>query len=151
MKARTGKKPSRLSSDVAAFHRACGLPGQRLPSITEVSDAQLELRHSMLCEEVEELGAATDARNLVAMADALADIVYVAFGTAYTLGIDLDEVLREVHRANMTKLTPDGTPLFHPNGKVAKSQHYLPPRIQQVLERQSLSGQALAGGNTPER
>ena len=71
--------------------------------------------------------------DLVGIADALADIVYVAYGTALTYGIDLDAVLHEVHRSNMSKLGSDGKPLIREDGKVLKSERYFPPDIESVL------------------
>lgn len=67
------------------------------------------------------------------VADALADIVYVVYGTALTYGIDLDSVLREVHRANMSKLGADGKPLLRQDGKVLKSDRYRPPDIAPIV------------------
>lgn len=72
----------------------------------------------------------------VEVADALADIVYVAYGTALTYGIDLDAVLQEVHRSNMSKLGPDGRPILREDGKVLKGPGYFPPAIGEVLRTQ---------------
>ena len=80
---------------------------------------------------------ASQKEDLVAIADALADIVYVIYGTALTYGIDLDSVLREVHRSNMSKLGGDGKPLLRGDGKVIKSERYFPPDISSVLSTQS--------------
>ena len=67
------------------------------------------------------------------VAEAVADIVYVVYGTALTYGIDLDPVLREVHRANMSKLGADGKPLLRQDGKVLKSDRYRPPDIAPIV------------------
>ena len=67
------------------------------------------------------------------VAEAVADIVYVVYGTALTYGIDLDSVLREVHRANMSKLGADGKPLLRQDGKVLKSDRYRPPDIAPIV------------------
>ena len=69
-------------------------------------------------EEVGKFVAASEKGDLVGIADALADIVYVVYGTALTYGLDLDAVLREVHRSNMSKLGSDGKPLIRDDGKV---------------------------------
>ncbi|AGP51608.1 hypothetical protein M271_26385 [Streptomyces rapamycinicus NRRL 5491] len=70
------------------------------------------------------------------LAHELADVVYVAYGTALVHGIDLDEVIAEIHRANMTKLGPDGRPTLRADGKVLKGPHYQAPDIPAVLRRQ---------------
>lgn len=88
-------------------------------------------------EEFGELIQAVAQRDLVAIADALADIVYVAYGTALTYGVDLDAVLHEVHRANMSKLDADGRPIRRADGKVLKSDRYSPPDVAAVLRRAS--------------
>ena len=80
--------------------------------------------------------AASHRRDLVGMADALADIVYVAYGTAISFGLDLDMLLDEVHRSNMSKLDERGRPIMRDDGKVLKSPRYEPPRIEATLRRQ---------------
>lgn len=95
-----------------------------------------ELRISLLEEEVSELVTATHARDLVGIADALADITYVVYGTALTYGIDLDCVLSEVHRSNMSKLDRKGKPIIRADGKVLKSERYSPPNVAAVLKHQ---------------
>ena len=80
----------------------------------------MTLRQALIEEEVGELQAAAGAGDLVGVADALADIVYVAYGTAHVYGIDLDAVLDEVHASNMTKLGADGRPVRRADGKILK-------------------------------
>jgi predicted HAD superfamily Cof-like phosphohydrolase len=125
-----------MAAAVAEFHRAFNLPMRQLPS-AEIDDALARLRVALLEEEVSEFVAASEKADLIGIADALADIVYVAYGTALTYGIDLDSALREVHRSNMSKLGSDGTPLIRGDGKVLKSERYFPPDIAAVLSRQS--------------
>jgi len=120
---------------VLAFHEAFDLPRQALPN-AHVAEALAELRVDLLCEEVQEFADATKQRNLVGLADALADIVYVAYGTAITYGIDLDEVIAEVHLSNMSKLGRSGRPLLRDDGKVLKPPCYRPPDVTRVLEEQ---------------
>jgi predicted HAD superfamily Cof-like phosphohydrolase len=120
---------------VAEFHRAFNLPMRQLPS-TEIDYALARLRIALLEEEVSEFVTASEKGDLIGITDALADIVYVAYGTALTYGIDLDSALREVHRSNMSKLGSGGTPLIRSDGKVLKSEHYFPPDIAAVLSRQ---------------
>jgi predicted HAD superfamily Cof-like phosphohydrolase len=122
-------------AQVLDFHEAFDLPREPLPS-AYVTDVVARLRVRLLREEVEEFAAATERRNLVGIADALADIVYVAYGSAVTYGINLDAVLSEVHRANMSKLDEQGRPVLREDGKVLKSARYCPPDVPTVLERQ---------------
>jgi predicted HAD superfamily Cof-like phosphohydrolase len=124
-----------IAEAVAAFHATFGLPHSDEPTV-DIPDGLAALRVRLLAEEVDEFAAATEQRDLVGIADALADIVYVAYGSAITYGIDLDAVLAEVHRSNMTKLDTDGRVLLREDGKVAKSQNYTPPNIADVLRGQ---------------
>lgn len=124
--------PSRM---VLEFHAAFGLPWSEKPS-SDVNPSLGALRVALLGEEVEEFAEATANHDLVGIADALADIVYVAYGAAATYGIDLDAVLSEVHRANMSKLGPDGRPILRADGKVMKGENYLQPDVARVLESQ---------------
>ena len=104
---------------------AFNLPVRQLPS-AEIDHALARLRVALLEEEVGEFVAASVKGDLAGVADALADIVYVVYGTALTYGIDLDAVLREVHRSNMSKLGSDGKPLIREDGKVLKSEKHFP-------------------------
>lgn len=70
------------------------------------------------------------------LAHELADVVYVAYGTALVHGIDLDAVIAEIHRANMTKLGPDGRVSRRADGKVLKGDHYQAPDVSDVLRNQ---------------
>ncbi|MTD16446.1 nucleotide pyrophosphohydrolase [Nakamurella sp. YIM 132087] len=124
------------AAQVAEFHRAFGLPVRDLP-VTGVSDEERRLRLALVEEEVGELREAAEAGDLVGVADALADIVYVVYGTAHTYGIDLDAVIDEVHASNMTKLGADGRPVRRADGKVLKGPDYRPPDIPAVLAKQS--------------
>ena len=130
-----GLRRSDVAAAVAEFHAAFDLPRQTQPSANV--DQSLEmLRISLLEEEVRELVTATRARDLTGIADALADITYVVYGTALTYGIDLDSVLSEVHRSNMSKLDRDGKPILRSDGKVLKSELYSPPDVAAVLQHQ---------------
>jgi len=123
---------SRARAQVGDFHRAYGLPIRQEPTAA-VGPDQVVLRQALIEEEVRELSEAAEAGDLVAVADALADIVYVAYGTAHVYGIDLDAVLDEVHASNMTKLGADGRPVRRADGKVLKGPGYRPPDISAVL------------------
>ena len=130
----SGTGSSRAALQVAEFHRAYELPLRDTPS-AEVDAAQVTLRQALIEEEVGELQRAAGAGDLVGVADALADIVYVAYGTAHVYGIDLDAVLDEVHASNMTKLGADGRPVRRADGKILKGPGYRAPDIAAVLER----------------
>jgi predicted HAD superfamily Cof-like phosphohydrolase len=130
-----GFRRSDVAAAVAEFHAAFNLPRQAQPSI-DVEQSLEILRISLLEEEVSELVTATHARDLTGIADALADITYVVYGTALTYGIDLDSVLGEVHRSNMSKLDHDGKPIIRADGKVLKSDRYSPPNVAAVLQHQ---------------
>jgi predicted HAD superfamily Cof-like phosphohydrolase len=125
-----------VAAAVAAFHGAFGLPVKKSPGV-KIDHDLARLRVDLLEEEVGEFVTASQKEDLIGIADALADIVYVVYGTALTYGIDLDSVLQEVHRSNMSKLSDDGKPLLRSDGKVIKSGHYFPPDISSVLSTQS--------------
>ncbi len=117
---------------VGAFHDAFGLPVRSRPT-ADIPGEEAVLRQALLDEEVDELRDAVRAGDVVGIADALADIVYIACGTAHAYGIDLDAVVAEVHRSNMTKLGADGHPLYRADGKVLKGPTYQPPQVAAVL------------------
>ena len=127
---------SRAWSQVGEFHRVYGLPINAEPTVDVGSD-QVALRQALIEEEVAELAAAARAGDLTGIADALADIVYVAYGTAHVYGIDLDAVLDEVHASNMTKLDENGRPVRRADGKVLKGPAYRPPDVAAILRRAS--------------
>jgi predicted HAD superfamily Cof-like phosphohydrolase len=135
-----GFRRSDVAAAVAEFHAAFNLPRQTQPSINVEKSLEM-LRISLLEEEVSELVTATHARDLTGIADALADITYVVYGTALTYGIDLDSVLGEVHRSNMSKLDRDGKPMIRADGKVLKSERYSPPNVAAVLQHQISLGE----------
>ncbi|MCR1981396.1 hypothetical protein NSA53_03970 [Cellulosimicrobium cellulans] len=120
---------------VLDFHRSFRLPRHAEPTL-DIAPELAALRLRLLAEEAGELEDAIETGDLVAIADALADITYVVFGTAVTYGIDLEAVVREVHRANMSKLDDQGRPLLRADGKVLKSDRYTPPDVNTVLALQ---------------
>ncbi|OII60754.1 hypothetical protein BJP40_07705 [Streptomyces sp. CC53] len=123
-----------VSELVREFHEAFGLAARTRPA--EVPPEVARHRQDLLEEEVSELGEAAAAGGLVEFAHELADVVYVAYGTALVHGIDLDAVLEEVHRANMSKLGPDGRPSLRSDGKVLKGDSYRAPDVAAVLRAQ---------------
>ena len=126
---------SKAMASVAEFHAAFGAPRAVLPDAAVPAELA-KLRVDLLAEETGEFADATAAGDIVGIADALADIVYVAYGAAIVYGIDLDAVFAEVHRSNMTKLDADGRVIHREDGKVLKSDRYTPPDVKGVLSRQ---------------
>jgi len=124
------------SAYLAEFHSAFDLCRSLVPKVPP--DGIAAVRQRLLDEEVGELAEAVRQQDLAAIAHELADVVYVAFGTALAYGIDLDAVLAEVHRANMSKLGRDGRPLVV-DGKVRRGPDYRPPQIAALLETQRRS------------
>jgi len=146
--------------DQREFHEAVGHPVQTEPRLPRLSVEPLELAEPMLAisalecladkakekggdrylriglmaeEMAEYLNAELDS-DLVAIADALGDIGVIADGTALAYGIPLDDVRKEIHRANMSKLGEDGKPILREDGKVLKGPNYTPPDIRAVIK-----------------
>lgn len=115
------------------FHRAYDRTRSEVPALPS-SDVR-ELRKSLLREEWEEYLDAEAADDLVEIADALADIIYIAYGTAVAYGIPMDRVFAEVHASNMSKLGDDGKPIYRDDGKVLKGPNYRPPQIAKILDQ----------------
>ena len=103
---------------VLEFHMRFGV------AIREVSEKLYNLRHSLIKEEAKEVLEELESRNRAGIAKELADLVYVCYGTAITLGIDLDEAIRRVHDSNMSKLDENFKPILRADGKVLKSHLY---------------------------
>ena len=99
-----------------------------------VGNPDLELKLRLIAEEYDELVQAFHENDTVEVVDALADLIYVINGFAIYLGVDLDFIVSEVHRSNMTKLDEDGNPIYREDGKILKGQNYEPPRIRELLE-----------------
>ncbi|EMF53183.1 MULTISPECIES: MazG nucleotide pyrophosphohydrolase domain-containing protein [Streptomyces] len=125
---------------VREFHRAFGLDARTAP--TEVSPELAAHRGELLAEEAAEVAEVAVDGPLDRLAHELADVVYVAYGTALVHGIDLDSVIAEIHRSNMTKLGPDGRVARRDDGKVLKGDHYRAPDVSAVLRRQGWTGGA---------
>ncbi|MGW3818556.1 pyrophosphohydrolase domain-containing protein [Streptomyces sp. NPDC005046] len=134
--AEPGAAPSPASL-VRAFHLAFGLDVRGTP--TEVSPKLAAHRGELLAEEAAEVAEVAVGGPLDRLAHELADVVYVAYGTALVHGIDLDAVIAEIHRSNMTKLGPDGHVARRADGKVLKGEHYRAPDVSEVLRRQGWS------------
>ena len=92
-----------------------------------------ELRTELIKEEFTELITAINKFDLVEIADALTDILYVTYGAGHAMGIDLDKCFNEVHTSNMSKMGKDGKPVKGPSGKVMKGENYKEPNLNKVL------------------
>ena len=92
-----------------------------------------ELRIKLIREELREFEKAADDKNLVKIADALGDILYVIYGTGVSYGIDLEPIFREIHESNISKGEP--SVLRSSTGKILKAENYRPPNLQPILEK----------------
>lgn len=92
-----------------------------------------KMRVKLIREELKELIEAIKDNDIVEVADALTDILYVTYGAGHAFGVDLDACFAEVQRSNMTKLGADGKPVYRDDGKVIKGPNYSEPDLQKVL------------------
>ena len=116
---------------VRQFHEAFGVPAYDTPRIPD--KARRKLRRKLIREEYRELMRALRKNDLIGIADGGADLEVVVNGTMLEYGIDLDAVLAEVHRSNMSKLGADGKPILREDGKVLKGENYSPPNLKPLL------------------
>ena len=108
--------------------------GQEVKTNSELSSEKINnLRINLINEELEELKQAIEDKNIIAGADALTDILYVAYGAGHSFGINLDKCFAEVQRSNMSKLGADGKPIYNENGKVMKGPNYIKPNLKQFI------------------
>ena len=92
------------------------------------------LRISLINEELDELKQAISEKNLIEVADALTDILYVTYGAGHAFGINLDKCFEEVQNSNMSKLDIDGKPIYNENGKVMKGPNYYKPNLNKLIK-----------------
>ena len=118
--------------DVKAFMKTFGQMVRTKPQFPDKETMQL--RYDLIKEELNELEQAMKTKDLKEVADALTDILYVAYGAGCAYGIDLDKCFKEVQRANMSKLGKDGKPIYNEKGKVMKGPDYLEPNLKQFVE-----------------
>jgi predicted HAD superfamily Cof-like phosphohydrolase len=121
---------------VRQFHLAFGLPAREEAS-AKIPEGKL--RYELMFEELTEYCVAVASGDIIEIADALADLLYVVYGTAIAHGIPIDAVFEEVHRSNMTKLGEDGLPLRRKDGKILKSDKWDPPDIAKVFRALGIS------------
>lgn len=117
---------------VAEFHRTFGIPLREVPT---ANIPEAAMRHEIMREENEEYRQACEAGDIVAIADALGDQLYVLCGTILAHGLQdvIADVVTEIHRSNMSKLGPDGKPIVREDGKILKGDGYFRPNLQPIL------------------
>ena len=93
----------------------------------------IQLRYNLIKEELDELSLAIKEKDIIEVADALTDLLYVVYGAGHAFGIDLDKCFAEVQRSNLSKLNIDGKPIYNENGKVMKGPNYSKPNLKQFL------------------
>ena len=109
--------------------------GQEVKNKPSFSSEKINmLRYNLIKEELDELKEALDNKDLLEVADALTDILYVAYGAGHAFGIDLDKCFEEVQNSNMSKLDEQGKPIFNDAGKVMKGSKYFKPDLSKFVK-----------------
>jgi predicted HAD superfamily Cof-like phosphohydrolase len=116
---------------VKTFMEIFGQEVKTKPSFS--SDKINSLRYDLIKEELEELKVAMENKDLLEVADALTDILYVTYGAGHAFGINLDQCFEEVQNSNMSKLGDDGKPIYNEFGKVMKGPKYFKPDLDKLL------------------
>jgi len=122
---------------VATFHDSFGIANNFAPTV-DIDPKEIELRFNLMKEENEEYLEAAKEGNIVEVADALGDQLYILCGTILKHGLQhkIAEVFEEIQRSNMSKLDADGKPIYREDGKVLKSELYFRPDIQRILHEE---------------
>ncbi len=120
---------------VAEFHTVFSIGNAS--EITLIHEKDYTLRYNLIKEENEEYLEACKNGDIVEIADALGDQLYILFGTILKHGLQhkIEEVYDEIHRSNMSKLDENGKPIFREDGKILKSQNYFKPDIKSILDK----------------
>ena len=109
--------------------------GQEVKSSPSFSSEKInKLRYNLIKEELDEFKEALDNNDLLEVADALTDILYVTYGAGHAFGIDLDACFDEVQNSNMSKLGSDGKPIYNDQGKVMKGPNYFRPDLSKYIK-----------------
>jgi len=116
---------------VGTFMKTFGQEVKTNPSFS--SDKINKLRIDLIKEELEELQEAMKNNDLLEVADALTDILYVTYGAGHAFGIDLDKCFDEVQNSNMSKLGENGEPIYNESGKVMKGPNYFKPDLSKFV------------------
>ena len=118
--------------DVKTFMKTFGQEVKNRPEFP--SDKIIQLRYDLIKEELDEFEKAIKTNNLKEVADALTDILYVAYGAGHSFGINLDKCFAEVQKSNMSKLDKDGKPIYNDKGKVMKGPNFFEPNLKQFVK-----------------
>ena len=118
-------------SKVGTFMKTFGQEVKTKPSFS--TEKINKLRIDLIKEELEELTEAMNNRDLLEVADALTDILYVTYGAGHAFGIDLDKCFDEVQNSNMSKLDDNGKPIYNNSGKVMKGPNYFKPDLSKYV------------------
>ena len=116
---------------VGTFMKTFGQEVKTKPSFS--SDKINKLRIDLIKEELDELQEAMKNNDLLEVADALTDILYVTYGAGHAFGIDLDKCFEEVQNSNMSKLGENGDPIYNDSGKVMKGPNYFKPDLSKFV------------------
>ena len=116
---------------VGIFMKTFGQEVKNKPSFS--SDKINKLRLDLIKEELNELKEAMSNKNLLEVADALTDILYVTYGAGHAFGINLDKCFEEVQNSNMSKLDENGMPIYNEHGKVMKGPNYFKPDLSKFI------------------
>ena len=125
-----------IMNAVKEFHTSFGIDHKSEPTAA-LDEKTINLRHRLMAEENDEYLEAAKNNDLVQVADALGDKLYILCGTIISHGLQhkIVEVFEEIHRSNMSKLDADGKPIYREDGKVMKSELYFLPNIESILEK----------------
>ena len=118
-------------SKVGIFMKTFGQEVKNKPSFS--TDKINKLRIDLIKEELDEFTEAMKNKDLLEVADALTDILYVAYGAGHAFGIDLDKCFDEVQNSNMSKLDENGKPIYNDSGKVMKGPNYFKPDFSKFV------------------
>ena len=118
---------------VGVFMKTFGQEVKNKPSFS--TDKINQLRISLIQEELDELKEAMSKNDLLEVADALTDLLYVTYGAGHAFGINLDKCFNEVQNSNMSKLDEDGKPIYNELGKVMKGPNYFKPDLSKFLNK----------------
>jgi len=121
---------------VEKFHETFGINNEKTP-LAQVCRDTLMLRYKLMREENEEYLEAAEAGDIVEIADALGDMMYILSGTILSHGMQhiIEDVFEEIQRSNMSKLDENGKPIYREDGKVLKGANYFKPNIKGILEK----------------
>jgi len=109
--------------------------GQEVKTNPSFSSDKINLlRYELIKEELDEFKVALENNNLLEVADALTDILYVTYGAGHAFGIDLDKCFEEVQNSNMSKLDKNGKPIYNDMGKVMKGENYFKPDLSKFIK-----------------